>query len=73
MILRLRSDCPSQHYIAARLTLSLLEKSNRIAGSLKGGRLDLVYYRDPGLSVGDELSLLDSALAGRRQERAGAF
>ena len=24
------------------------------SGSLKDGRLDLVYYRDPGLSVGDE-------------------
>ncbi len=23
------------------------------SGSLKDGRLDLVYYRDPGLSVGD--------------------
>ena len=23
-------------------------------GSLKDGRLDLVYYRDPGLTVGDE-------------------
>ena len=26
-------------------------------GSLKGGRLDLVYYRDPGLSEGDLFSL----------------
>jgi hypothetical protein len=27
------------------------------SGSLKDGRLDLVYYRDPGLNVGDEFSL----------------
>src|SRR5258708_13550251 len=27
-------------------------------GSLKDGRLDLVYYRDPGLSVGDHFLLL---------------
>jgi hypothetical protein len=26
-------------------------------GSLKDGRLDLVYYRDPGLSEGDLFSL----------------
>jgi hypothetical protein len=26
-------------------------------GSLKDGRLDLVYYRDPGLSEGDPFSL----------------
>ena len=24
------------------------------SGSLKDGRLDLVYYRDPGLEVGDQ-------------------
>ena len=27
------------------------------SGSLKEGRLDLVYYRDPGLSVGDQFPL----------------
>jgi hypothetical protein len=27
------------------------------SGSLKDGRLDLVYYRDPGLSVGDPFPL----------------
>jgi hypothetical protein len=27
------------------------------SGSLKDGRLDLVYYRDPGLNVGDEFPL----------------
>jgi hypothetical protein len=27
------------------------------SGALKDGRLDLVYYRDPGLNVGDELPL----------------
>jgi hypothetical protein len=26
-------------------------------GSLKNGRLDLVYYRNPGLSVGDRFPL----------------
>ena len=26
-------------------------------GSLKDGRLDLVYYRDPGLTVGDQFPL----------------
>ena len=26
-------------------------------GSLKDGRLDLVYYRDPGLTVGDRFPL----------------
>jgi hypothetical protein len=26
-------------------------------GSLKDGRLDLVYYRDPGLTVGDPFRL----------------
>ena len=26
-------------------------------GSLKDGRLDLVYFRDPGLDVGDPFSL----------------
>jgi hypothetical protein len=26
-------------------------------GSLKGGRLDLVYYRDPGLNVADQFPL----------------
>jgi hypothetical protein len=26
-------------------------------GSLKNGRLDLVYYRDPGLTVGDRFPL----------------
>jgi hypothetical protein len=26
-------------------------------GSLKGGRLDLVYYRDPGLNAGDHFPL----------------
>jgi hypothetical protein len=24
------------------------------SGSLKNGRLDLIYYRDPGLNVGDQ-------------------
>ncbi|HYZ74390.1 MAG TPA: hypothetical protein VE641_15040 [Chthoniobacterales bacterium] len=24
------------------------------SGSLKDGRLDLIYYRDPGLEVGDQ-------------------
>jgi hypothetical protein len=24
------------------------------SGSLKDGRLDLIYYRDPGLNVGDQ-------------------
>jgi hypothetical protein len=27
------------------------------SGSLKDGRLDLVYYQDPGLEVGDQLPL----------------
>jgi hypothetical protein len=27
------------------------------SGSLKDGRLNLVYYRDPGLSIGDPFSL----------------
>jgi hypothetical protein len=27
------------------------------SGSLKDGRLDLVYYRDPGLTVGDQFAL----------------
>jgi len=27
------------------------------SGSLKGGRLDLVYYRDPGLRAGDQFPL----------------
>jgi hypothetical protein len=27
------------------------------SGSLKNGRLDLVYYRDPGLTVGDQFAL----------------
>ena len=27
------------------------------SGSLKDGRLDLVYYRDPGLAVGDQFPL----------------
>ena len=27
------------------------------SGSLKDGWLDLVYYRDPGLDVGDQLPL----------------
>jgi hypothetical protein len=27
------------------------------SGSLKDGRLDLVYYRDPGLNVGDQFPL----------------
>jgi hypothetical protein len=27
------------------------------SGSLKDGRLDLVYYRDPGLTVGDQFPL----------------
>ena len=27
------------------------------SGSLKDGRLDLVYHRDPGLEVGDEFPL----------------
>jgi hypothetical protein len=27
------------------------------SGSLKDGRLDLVYYRDPGLNVGDPFPL----------------
>ena len=26
-------------------------------GSLRGGRLDLVYYQNPGLSIGDPFSL----------------
>jgi hypothetical protein len=27
------------------------------SGSLKNGRLDLVYYRDPGLKAGDQFPL----------------
>jgi hypothetical protein len=27
------------------------------SGSLKDGRLDLIYYRDPGLEVGDQFPL----------------
>ena len=27
------------------------------SGSLKDGRLDLLYYRDPGLNVGDQFPL----------------
>ena len=27
------------------------------SGALKDGRLDLVYYRDPGLNAGDEFPL----------------
>ena len=27
------------------------------SGSLNDGRLDLVYYRDPGLTVGDQFAL----------------
>jgi hypothetical protein len=27
------------------------------SGSLKDGRLDLVYYRDPGLNIGDPFPL----------------
>jgi hypothetical protein len=27
------------------------------SGSLKGGRLNLVYYQDPGLSIGDPFPL----------------
>ena len=27
------------------------------SGSLKDGRLDLVYYRDPGLKIGDRFPL----------------
>jgi hypothetical protein len=27
------------------------------SGSLKDGRVDLVYYRDPGLTVGDQFPL----------------
>ena len=27
------------------------------SGALKDGRLDLLYYRDPGLSVGDQFPL----------------
>jgi hypothetical protein len=27
------------------------------SGSLKDGRLDLLYYRDPGLKVGDQFPL----------------
>jgi hypothetical protein len=31
-------------------------------GSLQHGRLDLVYYRDPGVNVGDQFPPLDSPL-----------
>ena len=27
------------------------------SGSLKDGRLDLIYYQDPGLTIGDPFSL----------------
>jgi hypothetical protein len=27
------------------------------SGSLKAGRLDLIYYRDPGLAIGDPFPL----------------
>jgi hypothetical protein len=30
---------------------------NPYSGSLKDGRLDLVYYRDPGLKAGDQFPL----------------
>jgi hypothetical protein len=32
------------------------------SGSLKDGRLDLAYYRDPGLRAGDQFPLWNTAL-----------
>jgi hypothetical protein len=33
------------------------EEIKPYSGSLKDGRLDLVYYRDPGLKAGDQFPL----------------
>jgi hypothetical protein len=43
--------------VTALLGLGLFGEIKPYSGSLKDGRLDLVYYRDPGLTVGDQFPL----------------
>jgi hypothetical protein len=55
----------SQYQVAVQITIKYRGSFNTLAfgevkpysGSLKDGRLDLVYYRDPGLTVGDKFPL----------------
>jgi hypothetical protein len=54
-----------QYQVVVRITTKYRGSFNTLAfgeikpysGSLKDGRLDLVYYRDPGLTVGDQFPL----------------
>ena len=39
------------------------------SGSLKDGRLDLVYYQDPGFRTGGSVPFLDSALKDSNRSR----
>jgi hypothetical protein len=42
---------------SARPTRSFFGEIKPYSGSLKDSRLDLVYYRNPGLNVGDQFPL----------------
>ena len=54
-----------QYQVVVRITTKYRGSFNTLlfgeikpyTGFLKNGRLDLVYYRDPGLSVGDRFPL----------------
>jgi hypothetical protein len=54
-----------QHQVIVQINTKYRGSFNTLAfgeikpysGSLKDGRLDLVYYRDPGLCVGDQFPL----------------
>jgi hypothetical protein len=54
-----------QYQVVVKITTKYRGSFNTLAfgeikpysGSLKGGRLDLVYYRDPGLNAGDHFPL----------------
>jgi hypothetical protein len=55
----------SQYQVVVRITTKYRGSFNTLAfgdikpysGSLKDGRLDLVYYRDPGVNAGDPFPL----------------
>jgi len=54
-----------QYHVIVQINIKYRGSFNTLAfgevkpysGSLKDGRLDLVYYREPGLNVGDEFPL----------------
>jgi hypothetical protein len=55
----------TQYQVVVQITIKYRGSFNTLAfgeikpyiGSLKDGRLDLVYYRDPGLNAGDPFPL----------------